>query len=54
MEKIILENTQLSNNYFHFITNTINNTEKPIVTIQLTTADITLANFGNMPTGHNA
>ena len=56
MNRIFREGTGIQNSYFHFTVNTdclIKRDNETVITIKISTEDMTLANFGNMPTGHN-
>lgn len=56
MNKIIIEGTGIQNNYFHFTVDSnclIKRDNETVITIKISSEDMTLAMFGNMPTGHN-
>ena len=56
MNRIFIEGTGIQNSYFHFTVNTdclIKRDNETVITIKISSEDMTLAMFGNMPTGHN-
>ena len=56
MSEIFIEGTGLQNNYFHFKVSTdclIKRDNETVITIKMSVEDTTLAQLGNIPTGHN-